>query len=658
MRMIDVINKLSISRMEYQTSTGSVLDSFVVPFFIERFDLRKISQSVALVGSRGSGKSTYIQYFSHHTRFDRKKSKVDTNEFECVILYWKPDISYCQGLKENWLGAASNQFFCIHAAISLLSELNTLLKNCSYHCPSILQGLNSRERFWKSISRVVGENINSFNDVDEWISDYRYEVSTRLNPINTDGLISVEPKQMLMYLIDSIKHDCPEFSSTVFKVFIDEFELLNPNQQRLINTYRKESYADLVWNVAYKLNSSLTNETSSDQWLQSPDDYTEYNLDKFIAEDYKFLAAEIFLLTLQNAGLDSEIKEFCPSFLGSKDNVERRKSSDYQKKLLNAVRRLLPNPSISELSKIAVGSNSVESKVRKVLNESNFSEGAIKSILDNPSLAVTILGVHKQNGFNKDAFEKYSLGLLPESEERSVINKIHTYEFNTLLSLNLQNSTVKIPVYSGFDRYITMTQPNVRHFKQLCLSALSNSNRLEDSDDYVYMDQIPPISLVDMHFSAIKTSSSLVKEVRSYPPYGNNFDRLVNRMGELFRISQKSSYQSEPERSIFTFDYDYAGSDPGLEELLASALSWRVIVESDARRIKDDMQITSKEYQLNPIYAPKFGISFRKKRGIYISLDDFNDICSSSADKFSEIKNSFQKKWRIVDEGSRQEGLF
>ena len=103
MQVIDILNKLSTARQEFQTTNGSVINSFVVPFFVDKLDLRKISKSIALAGSRGSGKSTYIQYFSHATRFDKELPLISDDEFECILLYWKPDITYCQGLKSNWL---------------------------------------------------------------------------------------------------------------------------------------------------------------------------------------------------------------------------------------------------------------------------------------------------------------------------------------------------------------------------------------------------------------------------------------------------------------------------------------------------------------------------------------------------------------------------
>ncbi|UXK09296.1 hypothetical protein N5094_03405 [Shewanella putrefaciens] len=654
MKLIDIINKLSTARLEFQTSNGSVLNTFVVPFFIDKFDLRNISHSIALAGSRGSGKSTYIQYFSHSTRFDRNVKTINEEEFSCILLYWKPDIAYCQGLKSSWLGDDALRFFTIHAALSLLQELSNLINNVSYHYPEIINALKENGIFWKRISRVTNSTISCINELNAWIMDYKYEVSTRLNPVNLEGILSIEPKQMLTYLTDALRLDYDKFCHTTFKVFIDEFELLNIEQQQIVNTYRKESNKLLSWNVAYKLNAKPTNETTSNQWLQSPDDYVEENLDNYIKDYFRVFAAEIFILTLQNAGLICKAPQLTPGFLGDRNNIELRKGKDYQEQIISVIENILPTPSIKLLSEICIANNSVKNKLLAILKSLDFSEEHIKLALLDTSLALTILGTYKQRSFAPEQIINYLNNKSTKAEERTVKEKINTFEFNTLLSLNLQNAFIQVPVYAGFERFITMTTPNIRHFKELCLSALKQSDDFDSNIEYLYIEDIKPISFIGMHKGSIISSTSLVKEVISYPPHGNKLSHMVNRIGELFRISQKASYQSEPERNIFTFTYDYSGADKELEEFLNSALSWRVLVEDESRRIKDDKQITSKEFQLNPVYAPKFGISYRKKRGITLSIEQFKTIVSGNSESFDIIRKQYQQKWKSEDSEGTQ----
>ena len=655
LKIIDIINNLSTARMEHQTSNGSVLNKFVVPYFINRLDLRNISHSIALVGSRGSGKSTFIQYFSHSTRFDQRKPVVSIDEFDSILLYWKPDTSYCQGLDKEWLGNDAMHFFHLHASLSLIEEILKLIINSSYHYPDITIELNNNKAFWKAVSRVTKKDISSLDLLEDWVLQYKYEVSTRINPMNTEDLLSIQPKPMLEFILTSLKSSSKFFENTKFKVYIDEFELLNEDQQKLINTYRKESNQDINWNVAYKFNSKPTKKTTSNQWLQAPDDYREENLDRLIEHDYRIYAAEIFILSLQNAGLTSNFIDLNPRFLGDRANIHRRKEEDYKRAVSSIVSQILPSPSISELSNKCLSHKSIRTKLKDVFQTLDIDIKFLEKAYADPSLAITIIGTYKQNNFNKKMFCDYLDNVINDDDRKKIKGKIDAFEYSSLLTLNLQHSSVETPLYAGFERFITMTTPNIRHFKELCLSSLKYSDDFdEDNIEYSSVADIKPISAIGMHLGVISTSSDLVKEIISYPPHGRKLSQMVNRIGELFKLSQKSSYQTEPERVIFNIDYDFSGSDLEVENLIDSAICWRVLTEDKLKRRKSERSINNKEFQLNPIYSPNFGISYRKKTNLSLTLEVFKIIVDGDSDSFALVLKDYQRKWSTSDFNSTQ----
>ena len=646
MKVIDLLNKLSTARMEYQSSDHSVFNNFVVPYFVDRCDLRASSHSIELVGSRGSGKSTFIKYFSHSTRFDKRKTDIAKNEFDCIILYWKPDTAYCQGLTPDWLGQSAYQFFLLHTALALLDEIQCMLSNVTHHFPEVASDLDQNKNFYEALCIVTKQPVTTLDELKKWVRKQKYEISTRLNPVNTEGMLSIEPKEMLSLLINSLRDDCEIFENTIFKVFVDEFELLTLEQQKIINTYRKESDKVVNWNVAYKSNASATNETTSNQWLQKPDDCREHDIDSYIRADYAIYAAEIFLLTLQSAGLMCEEIKLTPEFLGDRNNLDVRRDESYREMVKKIISAILPTPSIRDLSIQSLQKESVINKVRELAEKSKLSPAILNGIISDPSLAITFLGTCKQRRFEVETFSKYIEG--DKSVQKKLDEKIHTYEFNTLLSLNLQNPNLDIPVYAGFDRFITMTTPNVRHFKELCYSAIRQFYENDKMPDIVSIKDIPPVPLASMHSAAIATSSYLVKEIISYPPHGNKLSQMVNRIGEIFKISQKSSYQTEPERVIFAIEYDFAGDDPELEDVIRSAKCWRVLIVDDSKRIKG-LKVTTQEFQLNPIYSPKFGISIRKKRGIIFTVDQFKCLLSGNNAQYISMFRNYQKAWKVED---------
>jgi hypothetical protein len=643
----NLLNSISAARMEYESFGNSVLDRFVVPFKIDELDLRNQKLSMALVGSRGSGKSTYIQYFSHSTRFDKKNKSIDRSEFDCIVLYWKPDIAYCQGLNGKWLGDSNaSSFFKMHASIELIEEFIRMLTNVKHHFPKELEQITqSNSNFLRGLNIVSKSKIENIEQMFQWVDDQRFDLSTRLNPINLDGMLSLDPKETLSYLIKSLERDCQIFSNTQFKVFVDEFELLNISQQRLINSYRKESKAKVSWNVAYKLHAKPTPETLSDQPLQEPDDFRTQVLDNLIKENFELYAAEIFLLSIKAAGIECPESSISSSFLGDRGRVKERLAQKYRDNTLAAIKSLFPTPSVKDLSSKYLNKDWLQKKLAEIIKSEGRPIELTKTILEDPSLAVTIVGTYRQKSFDLDAYL-----------EGRAKEKVGTYEFNSLLTFRNQNSNLNLPIYSGFERFITMTTPNVRHFKELCFGSLKQLDEELKVKTIKTFEDIPPVSPEKMDIAAVTTSKLLTDEVISYPPYGNKLYTLVNRIGELFKMSQKSSYQSEPERVIFSIKYDYANTDPELEKILSAGECWKILTSDDSKRLKSENQITSKEYRLSPIYSPRFGISYRKKRGITFELSEFKTLINGTYEEFDAIRDKYRKIWRseekdvVVDE--------
>lgn len=637
MNITRLLNSLSAARMEYESLDNSVLNRFVVPFKIDELDLRNQKLSTALVGSRGSGKSTYIKYFSHSTRLHQDLDHIDKSELDCLIMYWKPDIAYCQGLNEQWLGEETAfKFFKLHSSIELIDEFAKMVANICHHFPDHTSKIKHKDSYTsKAIFKVTNGEVKKLEDLESWADDQRFDISTRLNPINTEGMLSLDPKATIQYVVNSLVRDCNLLERTHFKIYVDEFELLTKNQQRLINSYRKESRAIIGWNVAYKLYAKPTFETLSDQPLQEPDDYRTAVLDDLIKNDFALYASEIFLLSMKTAGFEFKDLDIDPILMGDRSKIEFRCEPNYRDRLLNATKRLFPTKKVSDFSEDLSSTAWLRKKIDSILKEIDRTDISTDEILLNPSMAVVIAGTYHQKSFNLDHF---IAGKLKE--------KITTFELSSLLTFRNQNSQLNIPIYSGFNRFITMTTPNVRHFKELCFASLKQHDEAIRAKEIACFEEIPPVPIEYMDAATITTSKLLVSEVVSYPPYGNKLSALVNRIGELFKISQKSHYQTEPERVIFSIKYDYANSDEELESILSAAECWRVLVSDDSKRLKSENQLTTKEYTLNPIYSPRYCISYRKKRGIIFELDEFKILLNGSYDDFEAIKAKYRKIWK------------
>ncbi|MEK0161903.1 hypothetical protein WLQ65_22625 [Pseudoalteromonas piscicida] len=82
-----------------------------------------------------------------------------------------------------------------------------------------------------------------------------------------------------------------------------------------------------------------------------------------------------------------------------------------------------------------------------------------------------------------------------------------------------------------------------------------------------------------------------------------------------------------------------------MNELLEKAKMWSVLYEEKDTKNKGAGDLENSNYFPNPIFTPYFGISYRKKRKLTITADDFLAILDGTDESFDQIKNKYEKKW-------------
>ena len=196
------------------------------------------------------------------------------------------------------------------------------------------------------------------------------------------------------------------------------------------------------------------------------------------------------------------------------------------------------------------------------------------------------------------------------------------------------------PFYSGFKTFCSLSRGNVRHFLELCHKSIGSS-----------FVSLRPIDSVLQAEAARRTSASFLAEIKSFGPCGNKMHTFVLRLGSLFGLSHRRPSLSEPEQNHFVIK-KYSGDTDSIHEMLNEACKWSVLFENKETKKKVEMTETTVEYILNPIYAPYFYISYRKKRRIEFSLSDIKTIIEGSFDDFHHLMTSYNIKWSIDSSAS------
>lgn len=638
MKLKSAIHKLSTARAEFHSTSNSVYGRFVVPPFIDTIDLFEIDHSMAIVGGRGCGKTTYVRYFSHWTQFDTDNPAVDHESLKCLVLYWKPDTTYYRSLSQSWLTERNSRiFFNVLSGLFLLKELFSAIRNIQNHFPELVDQLSQNSLFWNRVEKITGPTPNDVESTINWIDDSLFDVQVSINSNETDALPRIEPKALLDILLPALTKGCELLSNTRFKIFVDEFENLAVYQQKIINGYRKHSDAFLSWNVAHKRFAIVSNATDGDEKIQHGDDYREYIIDKSYQsfEEEKFFLCELLALGLLEVNLTCEVGLINPSVLGDRRKIALRKDSSYRASVTNIVKRIIPNISNRDLAREAIKIPAVRNITQQTLLKiTGLGEKMVGSIIeDHPDVAIATIAISSQRSFKVKDLASYIKEELPSKHPYA--QRVQTYLPTALLALNARYSYINIPIYSGFDRFCQLSFLNIRHFFDLCYSSF----KLMDADTEINsLEEFPSVPLELMHQGAINSSNNIIREVQTYTPMGLTLSGLVNRLGDIFQIWQKGDNQSEPERTHFFILNDFGSLPEKIKEVIDQAKCWRVLIEYPATKDKNSNSSSGYEYRLNPIYSPYFNISYRKIRRIELSEADFFGICFGDNSVYEGIR--------------------
>ena len=187
-------------------------------------------------------------------------------------------------------------------------------------------------------------------------------------------------------------------------------------------------------------------------------------------------------------------------------------------------------------------------------------------------------------------------------------------------------------LYCGFDTLISLSKGNLRHFLELCRTAFSVG--------YNYKNGNFHISEEVQSFASQQTSTSLFSEIKSFKPHGHQLQIFANRLGELFSLYQARLSQSEPEITHFSIDGGATGLSVEIKNLLIECEKWGVLYKTPATKTKSREIIDDYDWVLNPIYAPQFCISYRKRRKTTFLSSDIQSMFSIVKKDYDLLYNS------------------
>ena len=623
-----------------------VWKQFVLPPYYEKLSVGDTRKPQVIIGGRGCGKTMLLRYLSHKSTFSPSRQQIPDDALSHIGLYWRADTQFGyvmqhRNLKDDTWAAAFRHWVAIVVGAEVLRSLESV-------AASSMAIVNKEHLTSINFRRLRPYSLDlpeQFHDLLEFLEDRLAEFEAWVNDVRSVPQPRFLPGDAFVKrMIQLIRDQVVELRDAVFFVYIDEYENLTTYQQRIINTWLKHSEPPLVFNLAMKRNGFKTRATVGVEALSRIHDYRDIDLEAFdLDSEFQVFAAEILLLRLKLANID--VADIDPELLRDSSKLEARKGPSYANKVLSAVKNLFPSLNRRDL---AVGTLT-DTSIRKRLNQrvakalqtrhsaaspddfllQNFPEAAVivPALLHRESLSVAEV---------KEEFDRLKTGA--ENKFTGPTDWIHNNFVGCYLQL-YDGLVRPCPFYGGFTTFCFMSRGNLRHFLELCYQALARSERGDDGFGSV---------TVEMQAEAARqVAADLLAEVRSFGPQGNNLHTFLLRLGSLFSLSQKNPMQSEPERTHFSIQGGEAEIDGGQAAFLSEAIKWSVLFEEKGTKKKTDSDPEGTEYVLNPIYAPYFHISYRKRKKLELTAGYVATLISGSYDPVKRLLRDYQRRWSV-----------
>lgn len=646
----NILDAFSKSRAEEYPD--DLWNEFVIPpGYQESKCLFKYKRAVMVEGGRGSGKTMFLRYHCHKTRFSSLRQEVSSDELSHIGLYFRPDTDFCAMINKFNFDQEWERVFKHYVFINIIREFYSAIKIIS----------NTRfVDFELSVNPLELETPISLQKlVEGFPSTYKglYDFSEYLSAqfsfwVNDSDSFEkppfIEPRTVINSLISGLKDFFPVADGLCFYLYFDEFENLSHEQQKIVNTWMKHGQTPLIFNAAYKKGAKVSRETASSERLVLRNDYRIVDLEDITSQEFKIFSAEVLCLKLMEK---TEFDQFgeVKRCLSDERFLGVRLSDDYQDAVLTAARRFLPDITYKDIAASILETGTLRKRIERFLIQPSLVESDyhvsdfIHSDYPEESIINGLL-LNRKNYTPSNVFEMFSR--LRSGDLSSYKGLIEQNLVGAILWVYLSASWKKCPIYAGFERFCLLSRGNMRHFLELCHQTLSVASRKQIN---IQHQTLPPMP-IDIQSEASTNSSRLeLVKVDELGKFGENLRFIVNRLGLFFQLIQKRKSQSETEVNHFSIKVsDVNELDATTKILLEEAVIWSVLIETegDTKR-KGSSDVASKEYMLHPMFSPHFGISFRRKKKFEFSEQQIKTILSGSEADYVELCTYFVKKWGV-----------
>ncbi len=578
-----------------------------------------------LLGSKGSGKTHIMRYFSFNLQKIRHKdnfrNKILEDKYLGIFLR-------CEGLNANkfegsFVGSQGWRVLYSYYIELWFSQL--LLKNV-IECLSLCFEDYSQyeEGLIKDIMNLFDKDIIlddfSLNSILDFLNkqhkalDYEINNSSILGETPTVEILA-SPGKLIFGIPKLLIENIKMFEGFKFIFLIDEYENLKEYQQQYINTILRERKDPVTFRVGSRWYGLKTLKTfSGDESLLEGSEIETRIIDKWLREDdkkYASFSIDMIKLRLDKSGLidvnskHSNIESWFENF--SIENFLKELQEKFKSK---------EKPYIKSLKEKLSRELKCEKEVSEIISYLEFNNNAL---IERTNIFL-FYRLWKKSGANiknailvKSECENFTVN--GEGEIKKILDK-----FKNDIIDQLHRETRQILPYYGLSKLIKMSSGNPRHL----LIMLKHIYRWS-----IFNDEKPfsgaVISSSSQQKGVLDAKNWFFENEKGNGSRGRIMIDVINKIGQLLQVARFSD--TPPECSLSTFSIRSSFVNPEIRAVLDNLERSSYVIKNEGSREKNS-DLKTLDFQIAGMLAPQWELALYRRGRLQIEEDEVQAIFS------------------------------
>lgn len=554
-----------------------IFQFFAVPAYFAEL---KGNRPCVLQGGRGTGKTTVLRGLSYKGQWALCKQDInafDSNDFAGIYIRFNTNHTHAF----EGPGADSRQWQRIFAHYLNILICKEIIQFVEWHKEKspLDEELSPSACNLVATSLQITNVVNSSKDLYDAIELTMYQFQAAVNNIADGASIKLSMQSEPINLLTQRLVELKQFKGKMFYIMLDEYENLTDDEQEVVNTYLKHNNKRYTFKIGVReLGWRVKNTLNPDELLTSMADYALIPIeDKFYRDESLFtdFATEVCEQRMQALMDDGNYKieqAFAPLSYEDEAIMLKVESSGPYCEVKNYLVHSGKQLSISPLYMFTLGywANKEKKTIEEIINEYE----------------------NQTNAWNQ---------------------RYENYKYSMLFKIRSGRGSGLKKYYAGWSTILKMANGNIRYVLKMVYHSyvkhLNNGNSLDMP--------IPPRIQTD---TAYDVGGIMLQDLEQEAKNGYKLSKLVINIGSLFNQLATESYNTAPEITEFYIEEEIT---PEVEEYLKAGVMHMAFIRMPNNKNSGIGATKDYLYSLHPAYAARFVYSFRRKRKIVITNEEF-----------------------------------